>query len=527
MTTDTAPLSALEELSLLELDAGELIEAHTPKAERDFTRWADDPVGFIVDELGETDPGPWSAQVETATAVREHSFVVVRGNNSAGKDWLAARLALWWALAHEGLVIVTGPTQRQVREIVFGEIARAFKPHLPGELYATQLRFGREETRGIIGVVSNTVSRLTGFHGAKVMGIMTEAQGIDAMGWEAMLACRTGEDDKSLAVGNPLSPSGPFFEASRRGHWHAIRINAEDHPNVVEGREVIRGGPSRSWMETMATEYGRGSGIYRSRVLGEFPDSGEEGLFRRVWLDDAAERWRVNVPDDRKAVIVDGVADVPPSPPQPVVALDPARYGPDSTCLAVRLGSRIDRLVTWGSKDTMETVERTVEELKGAGVRPGDRLPSNFGALPIEWQNKARETMTKPRGFVVVDSVGLGAGVGDRLAELGYRVTMYNGGAFTGSAKRSRFLNTRAESYWHLRKLLEDGKIDLPPDEMLFDELMATNWFPTTDERIQIERKADLKTRLGRSPDRADAVVMAFSLEMHRIHVTRVPSPWG
>ncbi len=49
---------------------------------------------------------------------------MVRSANGCGKDWLAARLALWWVYARQGLVLLTGPTERQVVEIVMGEVAR-------------------------------------------------------------------------------------------------------------------------------------------------------------------------------------------------------------------------------------------------------------------------------------------------------------------------------------------------------------------------------------------------------------------
>ncbi len=85
----------------------------------------------------------------------------------------------------------------------------------------------------------------------------------------------------------------------------------------------------------------------------------------------------------------------------------------------------------------------------------------------------------------------------------------YNGGAFTSD--RHRFLNRRAASFWHLRTLLEERNIALPRDEGLFEELLAIRWFPTSDGRVQLERKQDMKNRLGRSPDKADAVCMAFA----------------
>lgn len=48
-------------------------------------------------------------------------------------------------------------------------------------------------------------------------------------------------------------------------------------------------------------------------------------------------------------------------------------------------------------------------------------------------------------------------------------------------------------------------------DEALFEELLALRWRPTPQGKVQLERKDDLRSRLGRSPDRADAVAMVFT----------------
>jgi hypothetical protein len=398
---------------------------------------------------------------------------VVRSANGCGKDWLAARLALWWVYARQGLVLLTGPTERQVVEIVMGEVARAFGKgkDLPGELYRTTLRLGREQRAGILAFTSTESSRLTGFHAPRVMAILTEAQGCEDFAWEGLLACATGAEDRVLAVGNPLAPSGRFYTVSRpRGGWKAIGIAASEHPNLSEGRTVIPGGPSPAFVDRIASEFGRDSGVYRSRVEGEFPDRTEEGLFQRSWLERAVEQYE-------QRVFRDDVIRA-----TPIVAIDPARYGPDSTVLAYRTGPVLQELIGWHSMSTMETVGRIGEELR--------RLHNGSNA------------------YVVVDSVGLGAGVVDRLKELGHSAYAFNGGMRPWD--RDRFLNVRAESYWHLRESLEAGEIALPPDEELSDELLAIQWRATSEGKIQIERKDELRSRLGRSPDRADAVSMAF-----------------
>jgi hypothetical protein len=455
-------------------DLGDLLARHERgRSLGEFAAYSNDPIGFIREVLhGE----PWSRQVEIAESVRDSPLVVVRSANAVGKDWIAARLALWWVYCRRGLALVTGPTERQVREVVMGEVARAFHAakDLPGELYQMALRLGRTETAGILAFTSTEASRLTGFHAPRILAILTEAQGVEDFAWEGLLACATGSEDRVLAVGNPLSPSGRFYSVSRSTSWRSLRISAEEHPNLLNGGQPIPGGPSREFMQRIASEFGEGSGIYRARVLGDFPDEGEEGLIRRSWLEEAAERFH------RREFRLEAARAVP------IIAVDPARYGPDYTVLAVRRGPVLQEIVAWGQVSTMETVGRLQAELRRVGVLPDGS------------------------GYVIVDEVGLGAGVLDRLKEIGYRYHAYpfNGGR--RAHDQPRFLNARAESYWHLRQKLEAGEIALPRDEMLFDELVATRWRPTSDGRVQIEGKDDLKARLGRSPDRADAVAMAF-----------------
>ena len=91
----------------------------------DLTRYRDDPVGFVTDVLGEAG-APYSKQVEMLEAVVEHRRVSVVGANGSGKDWTAARAVLWWLETRpEATVLVTGPTQRQVEEIVWQQMRLA------------------------------------------------------------------------------------------------------------------------------------------------------------------------------------------------------------------------------------------------------------------------------------------------------------------------------------------------------------------------------------------------------------------
>lgn len=121
-----------------------------------------------------------------------------------------------------------------------------------------------------------------------------------------------------------------------------------------------------------------------------------------------------------------------------------------------------------------------------------------------------------PGARAIVDTDGLGAGVTDRLREQGYEVVAFHAGSKSGRRDRSGelgFLNLRAEAWWSFREALDpafESKIELPPDDILIGDLTTPHWTITSSSRVQIEGKQEIRRRLGRSPDRADAVVQAF-----------------
>ena len=149
-------------------------------------------------------------------------------------------------------------------------------------------------------------------------------------------------------------------------------------------------------------------------------------------------------------------------------------------------------MIEWSGTDLMESVDRIRRLCKEEGVRPADDRRSSTGSL-------------------VVDVVGLGSGVVDRLRELGFFVGAFNAGE--GASDSVMYFNRRAESYWSLARKLEAGTVALPDDPSLHDELVATTWHPSPTGQVQLPPKDRIKAAIGRSPDRADAVSMAFAFE--------------
>ena len=116
---------------------------------------------------------------------------------------------------------------------------------------------------------------------------------------------------------------------------------------------------------------------------------------------------------------------------------------------------------------------------------------------------------------VAVDVIGVGAGVYDRLAELGYNAQAVNVATSTDMRDESRqlqFNNLRAALWWMLRERLDPAKPDalaLPPHDGLTGDLVAPTWNVTSSGKVQVESKDDIRARLGRSTDYADAVALA------------------
>lgn len=179
----------------------------------------------------------------------------------------------------------------------------------------------------------------------------------------------------------------------------------------------------------------------------------------------------------------------------------------------------LTEIVNLPKGDTMETAREVCSEL--ARLQLGDtptREPYRAG--PLYWPSDA--PISRGPGTIVVDEVGVGAGVYDRLSELvedrgkvyGWRVDGFNAssGVDDGVPHAARYLNLRAAAYWRLRTELEKGRISLPRHDLLWQELLAHRWtIHQSSGRIQVLSKDLVKSAIKRSPDRADAMSMAWS----------------
>lgn len=121
--------------------------------------------------------------------------------------------------------------------------------------------------------------------------------------------------------------------------------------------------------------------------------------------------------------------------------------------------------------------------------------------------------------LIAIDKIGLGAGVFSRLQEVygnddeDVKVIVYGFDSrisAPGPLNDMTFANYKSYAWFKARELFKEGRVDIPNDHTLKSQLASMTWHFTNGEVIQLDKKEDVKKRLGQSPDRADACIMGL-----------------
>ena len=465
-------------------------ERHISDAER--ADWFARPEEFVEGELGGS---LWSMQADILKAVRDHERVAVRSCNGSGKTYTAAYAVLWWLMCfRNSLVITTAPTEHQVRDIMWREIRRAYRGHedlIDGTLLRTSLELGDKHYAN--GLSTNAPDRFQGFHQDNILFVVDEAPGVAEEIFEAIEGSMTSARARLLLLGNPTARSGTFYEAfhGRRELWETIHISAFDTPNfqvkdMEDGELEVPGLVTPKWAADALINWGETSPMYQVRVLGEFPSEGEDTLIPLRLIEAAVNREIVDLLPEESEKTSEEESEVKT---QVEIGVDVARFGSDRTVICVRKGPRVLSLSSYQRQDTMATAGAVAKAI-------ADHEP----------------------GAVRIDEIGIGAGVVDRLREQGLKHIV--GANVSARASNSeQFLNARAEIFDGLRERFESGRISIPEDRELIGQLAALRYSFTSSGQMKLEGKDELRRRGLPSPDRADALALAFASIMTNEYV--------
>ena len=422
--------------------------------------------------LGLRDVYPWQKAVLGALN-EKHAKVALKAANGSGKtSMVAASVVIWHMLRWPGsLVVCTAGVYRQVADALWPHLRKMING-LGGEEYGFSIKDGevryvyprkvdgQELVSRCIGFSASNPEKAEGWHvqgpSGDLLYVVDEAKAVPDGIFQSMERC---QPTRVLLMSSPGGSSGYFYEVFRRndGKWKTFTVTAYDCPHI-----------RKEWIEEQVARWGEGHPLVRSMIHAEFME--DDGSLTAVRTAD----WQRCVSSPAKED-VDG---------HRLTAGCDFSAGGDESVLVVRQGNVVKGLVRWRDKDTMASVGRFISEFR-------------------KWKLKAED--------VYADVGGMGIVMCDALRAEGWDVRRVNFGE--RAIRDDQFVNRAAEMWIEFGRMVEEGKVNLGPvgnDEVLLQQLVTRKVRTNGKGKLTLEGKDELRARGINSPDRADALVLAF-----------------
>lgn len=467
-------------------------------------RYENDIVLWVREEL-HIEPWPWQIEVLQEYNKRTRR-ISIRSGHGVGKT-----AVLSWMILHHIIfrfpqkTQITAPTEKQLYNALWAEVKKCWYKLPPAQHALIDVKHDRAELieRPGESFTSCATSRaetpeaLAGVHcdPGFVLLIGDEGSGIPEQVYEAAAGSMSGHNAMTVLTGNPVRGQGMFYDTHTSlagdgtlGTWWTKKVSCLDVPEQVSADFIL----------DMKMRYGENSNAYRVRVLGEFPVSDDDTIIPFDLVEACFGR---DVTTNKAATIVWGV--------------DCARFGRDRSTLSKRQQNRMLEPVKWWIKlDTMELSAR----------------------IKLEWDNTP--LMMRP-AEINVDVIGIGAGVVDRLRQLGLPARGINVSESPSFQDAEKYANLKAELWFRARQWFEKRDCVLPDyykatqrrvegDDLVAELTTPKYRFRKGSQKIEVESKDDLKKRGMESPDLADSFVLTFASEgLMILHGGRNAPSWN
>lgn len=413
---------------------------------------------------------PWQENVLDALC-HKHSRVALKAANGSGKTSIVAAAAVVWHLVmfKGALCVCTAGVYRQVADALWPYIKRytnglggtdsGFKV-IDGEI--TYLRAGckpGEESR-CIGFSASNPEKAEGWHcqgpSNNLLYIIDEAKAVPDGIFQSMERC---QPSRVLMMSSPGGAGGYFYEIFRRndGRWKTFTVTAFDCPHI-----------KKDWIDEQFQRWGENHPLVRSMIYAEF-------------MEDDGSLTAIKTMDWQKAVS---------NPPEAkdkgerLTAGCDFSAGGDESVLCVRQGNVIKGLISWKDRDTMNSIGKFIHQFR-------------------KWNLKQED--------IYADVGGMGIVMCDALKQEGWDVRRVNFGE--KAIRDDQFVSKGAEMWIEFGRMVEKNDVVLGPagnDEILVNQFITRKVRTNGKGKLALESKDELRARGICSPDRADAVVLAF-----------------
>lgn len=459
--------------------------------QRDYIAWRADVLGYRSYEYMDS--------ICDTALFGKINRTAIKSSNGTSKSHEVSNMVAWGASVFEPgetVSIVTAPSLSQVEKVIFRYLKSAKdRAHergydLPGWINESlswkyqgpegnvDLAFGRKPAAGA------EVSTFQGIRSqfGRTYVYFDEAGGLSKNMWTAAEAVLTGQDARLVAIGNPDDVGTEWYriftDKKYAEDFNLFSISSFQLPTFT-GEIVYPDDPGMqaqmlksltqvSWVDHKKRIWGENDARYLSKVRGEFPKDGGNGFFPQSAIDKTYDR---TIEEDASI--------------RPVLGVDIARWGLDESVIADNRGGRVRVAETWAKCDLVDSARKIhayAQRVNAEEVR--------------------------------IDSTGVGGGVYDMLDRLDefedklYTLIGWDNGS--SSPDNTQWANLRAYSHDSLRTQMVEEEIDLDyDDDQLREEMQIITFKFNSRGAIQITPKDEMKTEIGGSPDRLDAVIMA------------------
>ncbi len=437
---------------------------------RQLQTYKEDPIRFVREQFG-VEPDDWQKDVLGKFPHSKRQALLA--SKGVGKTAVLAWLC-WNYLATrlDCKIAATSITSDNLRDGLWTEMAywQNKSPFLKAAFDWNKERITSKESPSTHWMSARAwpkaadagrqADTLAGLHADYLLFVLDEVGGIpDAVMAAAEAGLASGIESHIVMAGNPTMLEGPLYRAATRERalWDVTSINA-DPDNPKRSKRV-----SEVWAREQIDKYGRDNPWVLVNVFGQFPPSSLNALLGIGEVEEAMKRRHAAGAYEHAARIV---------------GVDVARQGDDKTVIARRQGLITLPFVTLRNEDSHQVAGRVALEYD-------------------EWEADS----------IQIDATGgYGWGVIDALRSMNRKAVAVE---FSGSPLNAGFLNKRAEIWWQMAQWVKEGGA-LPDDPELASEL-TTVTYSFKGDKIQIESKDQIKERLGRSPDLADALAITFA----------------
>lgn len=474
------------------------------EASKLLTSWQANPLTYFDQVLGIEKI--WKLQKELSlacpVAIKEHKHIYVGSGNSLGKDYICGALSNWFLDSFSpSIVINTGPTDRQVKKVMWGEVANHWnnkKIKLGGTIYTNPSIEYEKGKWYYIGFTTKETGaskdaqggKFLGFHAPNMMVVVTEAQSIEDVIFDQIDAVATTENVLVIFIGNPTRAKGRFAKGLKNVDGRNITFNFDcrENPNYKQRKTVIPGLASYEWVEDKKIKWGLKDPRWQGRIEGRVPDVGVNKVITDMDL---------KIMKSKHGFL--------------------ALYGDNAGVVVDVAGEGIDDNVYLGGRSGEVICKEKVCSI----------APSASAIKAVEMCKKINGS------WIVVDCDGMGIRDYQELTSLsehylnGIQIIKFHGSSRIPKPEDSKipaYYNLRAFAAFITQERARSGKAGMDPEATeMIEDLVEEDYFEK-EGTIRIEDKTDIKERLDRSPGEGDAFKMlqwAFEQDFKALDFTQ------